>query len=38
MPFEDNDALFDKIYMAMGCKDRKEFQRNEEFEKRNLKR
>lgn len=28
MPFGDNDNLFDKIYAAMGCKDWKEFQRN----------
>jgi hypothetical protein len=27
MPFEDNDILFDKIYMAMGCKTWKEFQK-----------
>ena len=27
LPFEDNDALFDKIYMAMGCKNWKEFQK-----------
>jgi hypothetical protein len=26
-PFEDNDALFAKIYMAMGCKDWKAFQK-----------
>jgi hypothetical protein len=38
MPFEDNDSVFDNIYTAMGCKDWKDFQKNQEFKKRDLRR